>query len=88
MNPTRARQAIRKLAGQDRFRVTAYSAHRMLTRGVARREVRAVLLFSEECRAQENGRWLLRDESLTVIAEIRTDAIVVTVYRGDEDGDE
>jgi hypothetical protein len=79
---------IWKLVREGRVQITSYCAHRMLTRLVAWREVRAVLLASHECRAQENGRWLLRDDGLTVIAEIRSNVLVVTVYRGDEDEDE
>ena len=88
VNPARARLSIRRLTREGRFQVTAYAAHRMLTRGVAWREVRTVLLSAAECRAQENGRWRLGDESLTVVVELRADVMVVTVYRGDEDEDE
>jgi len=88
VNPTHAGRLIRKLAREGRYRITDYCAHRMLARGVAAGEVRAVLASAREYRAEEHGRWRVDGEELTLIVEIRANVIVVTVFRGDEDEDE
>jgi hypothetical protein len=60
----------------------------MLQRSVGPAEVYRVLASAPSCRAQPNGRWRLLGEELTVVVELTENAIVVTLYRGDEDGEE
>ena len=88
VNATRARRRIRELVRAGRVRLTDYCALRMLQRGVGVAEVYRVLASAPSCRAQPNGRWRLLGEELTVVVELTENAIVVTLFRGDEDGDE
>ena len=88
MNPSRALRRIRELARAGRVRFTEYSALRMLQRQVSAAEVFRVLTTAHRCYGQPNGRWRLDGEELTVVVELTDDAIVVTLFRGDEDGDE
>lgn len=88
MNPSRARRRIRELARAGRVRFTEYSALRMLQRQVSAAEVFRVLTIVNRCYSQPNGRWRVGGEELTVVVELTDDAIVVTLFRGDEDGDE
>jgi hypothetical protein len=46
------------------------------------------VLAMGQCYPQRNGRWRLVGEDLTVIVELVEDAIVVTLFRSDEDGGE
>jgi hypothetical protein len=85
VNATRARRQIRELARRGRVRFTEYSTLRMLQRQIAAAEVFRVLVSSQTCYAQPNGRWRLVGEGLTVIVELKEDAIVVTMFRGSED---
>ena len=71
-----------------RVRFTEYCALRMLQRGVGLAEVYRVLGTATTCHGQPNGRWRLAGEELTVVVELTEVAIVVTLFRGDEDGDE
>lgn len=60
----------------------------MLQRQVSAAEVFRVLTTAHRCYGQPNERWRLDGEELTVVVELSDDAIVVTLFRGDEDGDE
>jgi hypothetical protein len=88
VNPSRARRRIRELARAGRVRFTEYSALRMLQRQVSAAEVFRLLTTVHRCYSQPNGRWRVGGEELTVVVELTDDAIVVTLFRGDEDGDE
>jgi hypothetical protein len=88
VNPWRALRRIRELARAGRVRFTEYSALRMLQRQVSAAEVARVLTTAHRCYAQPNGRWRLDGEELTVVVELADHAIVVTLFRGDEDADE
>jgi hypothetical protein len=61
----------------------------MEERGVDRADVRRILTRAVDCYPTPRGRWRLEGvdgygEPLTVVAEIRGLALVVTVFRGDE----
>ena len=88
MNATPARRRIRELARSGRVRFTEYTALRMLQRDIAAAEVFRVLTTAQRCYAQPNGRWRLAGEDLMVVVELAHDAVVVTLFRGDEDADE
>lgn len=60
----------------------------MLKRNVPPQEVVRVLALAGECHAQENERWRVTGEDLVVLVEIEGDALVVTLFRGDEDEEE
>jgi hypothetical protein len=88
VNATRARRRIRELVRAGRVRFTDYAALRMLQRGVGVAEVFRLLASAQSCHAQSNGRWRLAGQDLTVVVELSENAIVVTLFRGDENGDE
>ena len=88
MNATRARRRIRELVRAGRVRFTDYASLRMLQRGVAVAEVFRLLATAQSCHARPNGRWRLSGQDLTVVVELSENAIVVTLFRGDEDDDE
>ena len=88
MNPTRARKLIRALVGAGCIRFTEHARRRMLERDVARREVMRAILESRLCKSQPNRRWRLASTELVVVVQIELDALVVTLFRGDEDEDE
>jgi hypothetical protein len=88
VNPTRARKRIRALVRLGRIRFTEYCALRMLERGIEALEVSRLLLSAPACHAQANGRWRIPGEELTAIVELVEDAVVVTLFRGDEDDED
>lgn len=85
MNPTRARKLLRALVHSGRVRFTDYCALRMLERGVQVVEVFDLLSKAPACHLQANGRWRIPGAELTAIVELVEDAVVVTLFRGDED---
>lgn len=60
----------------------------MLQRGIEAIEVFSLLLHAQACQAQKNGRWRVAGEALTVVVELVEDAVVVTLFRGDEDDED
>lgn len=60
----------------------------MLQRGVEAIEVFNLLLKAQACLAQANGRWRVTGQALTVVVELIEDAVVVTLFRGDEDDED
>ena len=78
---------LRALALVGRYRVTTYCALRMLQRGVEATEVRMTLVHATACHLQQNARWKVNGPTLTLVVEIQSDVVVVTLFRGDEDED-
>ena len=85
MNPTRARKLLRAQVRSGRVRFTDYCALRMIQRGVQAVEVFDLLSKAPVCHLQANGRWRVPGLELTVIVELVEAAVVVTLFRGDED---
>ena len=61
----------------------------MVERDVSREDIVMVLLSADDCRVTPRTRWRLsgadsREERLTLIVELRAEALVVTLFRGDE----
>ncbi|MEK6608658.1 MAG: hypothetical protein AABZ30_13440 [Myxococcota bacterium] len=62
---------------------TSHALDEMDADGETRESVAAALLRAKSFALQDNGRWRVRGESLTVIVHIEADAVLVwTVYVG------
>jgi hypothetical protein len=89
MNPTRARRRIRELARAGAWELTSHAVTQMIERGVDHEDLRRLLVDAKACFPTPPDRWRLegadgRGAPLVAIVEIRSAALVVTVFRGDE----
>ena len=89
MNPTRARKRIRELARAGAWAMTAHAEERMVERNAEPDDVYRVLTAADACRAVRPGCWRLDGsdrlaEPLSLLVELRSSVLVVTLYRGDE----
>lgn len=89
MGPTRARRRIRELARAGRWEFIAHALDGLVERDATVEDVFCVLTTASECQSTPRGRWRLigadrLGDPLTVVVELRSEVIVVTLFRGDE----
>ena len=89
MNPSRARKRIRELARAGAWTMTDRAEKRMVERDAEPEDVYRVLTTADACRAVRQGCWRLDGnarlaEPLSLLVELRTGVLVVTLFRGDE----
>ena len=88
MNATRARKRIRTLARAGKWEMTAHAVERMVERDATVQDVFSVLVTASTCR-NVAGRWRIGGvdaigERLELVVELTREALVVTLFRGDE----
>lgn len=83
----------RRLARAGKYVLTDYCVSRMVQRDVMPEDIQSALCRASQALLQANGRWRVVGpnvdaEQLPLVVEVRPSLIVVTVYRGEDDGDE
>lgn len=79
------RKMIAFLTRLERFRLTKHAEQRCIERGVTIEDISAVLLSPTKLQREENNKWRilgqdLDDIELKIIAEIRSDILIITLF--------